>query len=157
MVAEDWKARKDAVFAAQEQALRGAEAREHEKAHALIIEGIRRFREAGIEPVALSAAPYAGGRRVKTHSRGWYLTSDRRLGLDEDGNFLVLTAPGGVLTRLRGAHIEPSLAQLVVGRGGRDGEQASLTELLAMRLEDPVAPAKRHGGIVGSAERRPLR
>ncbi len=128
------------VIAAQEQALHRARQAEHEKATVKIRTAIEKFRAAGIEPIPLRARPYTGSGTIRTALRGWYLKTDQSLGIDEDGRFYVLRVDGGILSRLRGATPEPSLAPLVVGRGARDGETFDIDELLQMRLEDPVRP-----------------
>lgn len=128
------------VIAAQEQALHRARQAEHEKATALIREAIVRFEEAGITPYPLRARPYTGSGTIRTGLVGWYLKKDRSLGIDTEGRYYVLRVSGDLLSRLRGATPDPSLAPLVVGRGARDGETFDLSRLLQMRLDDPVVP-----------------
>ncbi len=142
----EWSRHRAEVFAAQERALANAEHAEHSKATALIIDAIARFRAAGIASHPLKARPLRGRKPVPTRHVGWYLTSDRSVGVDESGNYFILTAPGDLRTRLRGATLEPTMAPLVVGRGGRDGEAIDLAELLEKRLADPVPPAHKPEG-----------
>ena len=54
--------------------------------------------------------------------------------VDEDGNFYILTAPLTLSQRLRGVKPEPAPPTLILGKGGRDGEQIDLTEALSMRI-----------------------
>lgn len=140
---EDWKSRRGEVLAAQERALETAAAREHEKATVMLREAAAQLQARGIEPHPLTAFPYRGRRPVKTSIIGWYLKSDRSVGMDIEGRYFILSAPGDLLTRLRGANLEPRRAPLVVGRGGRDGEAINLDELLALRLKAPVPPARK--------------
>lgn len=137
---EAWRARRAEVVRAQEEALVHARRAEHERATALLREGIAAFEAAGIAPIPLRARPDHGRGSVRTPLRGWYLTAARTLGVDTEARFYVLRAPGGILSRLRGADVPPSDAPLVVGRGARDGETVDLAELLRRRLADPVRP-----------------
>lgn len=137
---ETWRERRADVLRAQEAALEAARRDEHERATALLREGIAGFRAAGIAPIPLRALADHGRGSVRTSLTGWYLTASRTLGVDTEARFYVLRAPGGLLSRLRGVELEPRDAPLVVGRGARDGETVTLEELLRMRREDPVRP-----------------
>lgn len=137
---QDWTRQRREVIQAQENALRATRQAEHEKATARIRVAIAAYRDAGIAPVPLQARPYTGTGSIRTSLTGWYLKHDRSLAIDEEGRFYVMRVPGGILSRLRGATPEPSLAPMVVGRGARDGETFDIDELLQMRLEDPVRP-----------------
>ena len=75
------------------------------------------------------------GQSVKTDQVGWYLRKNRSLAIGEDGNYYVLTVPGGLRERLSGARLTPTPPPLVVGKGGRDGETGSLSDFLRWRLE----------------------
>lgn len=136
--AKTWSQQRAAVIAAQERALEHARRTEHEKATAILREYIERFEAAGIAPQPLRALPYKGSGTIRTPLRGWYLKQDRTIGVDTRARYYILRADGGLITRLRGAEIEPVDAPLVVGRGGRDGETFDLRELLEMRLQEPV-------------------
>ncbi len=133
-----WSQQRAEVIAAQEQALEHARRTEHEKATAILREYVERFETAGIAPRPLRALPFKGSGTIRTPLHGWYLKQDRTIGIDTRARYFILRADGGLLTRLRGAEIEPVDAPLVVGRGGRDGETFDLRELLEMRLKDPV-------------------
>ena len=65
---------------------------------------------------------------------GWYLKADKSVAVGEDGKFYILTAPLTLAQRLRGVKPEPSPPTLILGKGGRDGEQIDLTEALTMRI-----------------------
>lgn len=136
---QDWTRHRREVFEAKERALHAARQEEHEKATAMIREGIARFEQAGIEPVPLRARPYRGGGTIRTDLTGWYLKQDRSLAVDREGRYYVMRVDGGLRARLQGATPEPGLAPLIVGRGARDGDTFRLEELLERRLQDPVA------------------
>lgn len=140
-MADDWSTHRREVVDAQARALAHAREAEHAKATALLRDAARDFEARGIAPHPLRAHPYAGTRPVKTRIVGWYLTTDRTVGCDPEGRYYILSAPGDLRTRLRGAHVEATDAPLVVGRGGRDGESIDLTDLLALRRKSPVPPA----------------
>src|SRR5690606_36276655 len=65
---------------------------------------------------------------------GWYLRLDKTVGLGTDGEFYVLTAPLGLLDRVRGATLRPTPPPLVIGAGGKAGDSiapvAALDRLL---------------------------
>ena len=136
---QDWSQHRREAIKVKEQAMQAARLQEHERATALIREAIARFRAAGIAPVLLRARPYQGSGTLRTGLEGWYLKKDRSLAVDAEGRYYVMRVDGGLRARLRGAAPAPTLAPLVVGRGGRDGDSFRLEELLEMRLQDPVS------------------
>ncbi|SEJ22725.1 hypothetical protein SAMN05421637_1232 [Demequina mangrovi] len=89
---------------------------------------------AGLAPETLTARTYDGRSRVRTSVTGWYLKRDRSVGVGTDGSFYVLSTPGGLRERLRGAHLSPADPPLELGRGARDGESLPLDEALRKRL-----------------------
>lgn len=91
-------------------------------------------REAGIEPVRLTARPYQGGARYRTDVEGWYLKRDQSVAVGTDGLFYVLAVAGSLRARLTGAHLEPADPPLELGKGARDGESMPIQEALAKRL-----------------------
>jgi hypothetical protein len=111
--------------------------REAEAADArrLITAFVATARERGIAPEQLVARSYSNGATYSTKLRGWYIRSDRTLAVGDDGQYYVLTVPGGWRTRLTGASVAPSQPPLVVGVGARDGESRALADLLRDRLE----------------------
>lgn len=70
------------------------------------------------------------GRVVRTDKVGWYVDKKKTIGIGEDGQWYVLTVPSSALARFTGVKLEASSPELVVGRGGRDGESGDLTEFL---------------------------
>ncbi|WP_062386572.1 hypothetical protein [Demequina iriomotensis] len=105
------------------------------RAAAALLEGfVRDATTAGIVPERLTARTYDGRTRVRTSVTGWYLKRDRSVGVDTAARFYVLSTPGGLAERLRGAALSPSDPPLELGRGARDGESLPLAEALEKRL-----------------------
>ncbi|WP_062463689.1 hypothetical protein [Demequina soli] len=110
--------------------------REESRAAAVLLEAFARDAvAAGVRPETLTARTYSGQSRVRTQVSGWYLKRDRSVGVGTDGRFYVLSTPGGLRERLRGATLSPGEPPLELGRGGRDGESLPLTEAIRLRLE----------------------
>lgn len=100
----------------------------------MIREFARQAVAAGIPTERLTARTYGGGTRYRTQVEGWYLKRDRSVGVDTDGTFYVLSVPGSLLGRMRGAVVPPADPPLELGRGARDGESIPLADALANRL-----------------------
>jgi hypothetical protein len=111
---------------------RQAESRE---AAVLIAQFAREAAAAGVRTEVLTARSYNGQTRVRTQVTGWYLKRDRSVGVGTDGHFYVLSTPGGLRERLRGATLSPADPPLELGRGARDGESLPLMEALRKRLD----------------------
>lgn len=99
------------------------------RAKVLIDEFLATAKAQGLAPRPLKAITM-DGHVVKTDKMGWYLRTNHSIAIDTDGNYYSLTVPGGFMTRFTGVKLEPQLAPLVVGRGGRDGETGDLKEFL---------------------------
>ncbi|MBK7820204.1 MAG: hypothetical protein IPJ61_03800 [Tessaracoccus sp.] len=110
---------------------------EAERAKVLIDEFLVSIKAAGIAPQPLKATTL-DGHVVKTDKVGWYLRTNRSLGLDTEGNYYVLTVPGGFMERFRGVKLRPSLAPMTIGKGGRDGETGDLKEFLDWVLDGTI-------------------
>ncbi|MDO5535300.1 MAG: hypothetical protein Q4F65_11690 [Propionibacteriaceae bacterium] len=121
--------------AAQRMAELAASARrgEAQAAQALIDDFLVRVRAAGIPPQRLMATQL-DGREVRTDKTGWYVNKKRSVAIGEDGAWYVLTVPSSALSRFTGVKLEASDPELVVGRGGRDGESGDLADFLARVL-----------------------
>lgn len=120
------------------QQLADANARsEAARAQVLIDEFLVAAKQRGLEPRPLKARTL-DGHVVKTDKVGWYLRTNHSVALDTEGNYYSLVVPGGWKERLRGVKLEPTLAPLVIGRGGRDGETGDLTEFLAWTLDGSI-------------------
>ena len=79
---------------------------EAERAKVLIDEFLVSVKAAGLAPQPLKATTL-DGHVVKTDKVGWYLRTNKSLGLDAEGNYYVLTVPGGFMERLRGVKLTP--------------------------------------------------
>lgn len=123
---------------AEEAARRAELAAAHERgenkaAQALIDDFVTAAGERGVAPEPLRAT-LLSGQSVKTDKQGWYLRRNRSVAVGTDGNYYVLTVPGGLTERLRGVRLKPTPPPLVIGKGGRDGETGDLAEFLKRRL-----------------------
>ena len=117
----------------QADRLREREAAESAQAAEYLTRFISAARRTGLDPEPLVVRA-GDGKQAKTPYRGWYLKADKSVAVDEDGNFYILTAPLTLSQRLRGVRPEPAPPTLILGKGGRDGEQIDLTEALSMRI-----------------------
>lgn len=111
-----------------------ARAGESRQAATLISSFVADALGAGIEPTVLTARSYSSDARYRTNVAGWYIRRDRSVGVGTDGGFYILSAPGGLSSRLRGVELTPSDPPLELGRGARDGESLPLADALAKRL-----------------------
>lgn len=131
---DDWQARRRE--AADAQAARAARDRaaEVEKARALVAAFVAEARARGLATTPLRVR--AGDSRDTYASGlvGWYLRRDGSLGVAEDGEMYVLTAPKRLRSRLTGVTLTPDEPRLQAGIGGRDGESVALASLLELRL-----------------------
>lgn len=112
----------------------GNQRRESAAAQVLIDEFIAKAREVGLEPQPLRATLLTG-QSVKTDKSGWYLRRNRSLAIGEDGGYYVLTIPGGLAERIRGAKLSRTPPPIYVGAGGRDGETGELKWFLEQALQ----------------------
>lgn len=135
----DWQAERRAAADAHARALADREARESAKARAMLAEFVRRARQRGLEPEPLVVQGYGGKGTAKSQVKGWYLRVDRSVGVGEDGEFYVLTAPLTLLDRVRGVTVAPKPPPLVIGRGSGDGDSIDLAEAINRAL--PPEPA----------------
>ncbi|MDN4471781.1 hypothetical protein [Demequina zhanjiangensis] len=113
-----------------------ARAAEASQARALLADFVQSAREVGLSPEQLVARGYDGRGGYRTDVDGWYLKKDRSVAVGTDGEFYVMSVQGGLVARLRGAHLEPSDPPLELGRGGRDGESIPLSVALSRLLAD---------------------
>lgn len=107
---------------------------EAKAAQAVIDDFLVRVRERGIAPEPLLATQL-DGRRVRTDRVGWYVNAKRTLAIGEGGEWYVLTVPSSAFSRFRGVRLAASPPELVVGRGGRDGESGDLVDFLGRVLD----------------------
>ena len=117
------------------EATRKRRAAESVKAQVLVDGFVRDAKAAGLATTALVARPYSGGGRYRTGVQGWYLRSDRSIGVGVDGGYYHLVVSPQRWGRFRGVTLTPDDPPLQVGEGARDGESIALAALLALRLE----------------------
>jgi hypothetical protein len=114
---------------------------ESAKAQVLIDRFVEQATQAGLPTEELTARPWSGGGRYRTGVVGWYLRSNRSVGVGTDGAFYVLTVPPVRFGRWRTVRVDPTPPPLVVGRGAGDGEVFDLDVLLRQRLQWPRSDA----------------
>lgn len=133
-VSENWAQQR--TEAAREHAARLAARQdaEHVRAEEMLADFVRRAHDAGLEPEPLQVRGYGGRGTARTPLRGWYLRTDRTSAVSTDGDFYVLTAPLGLVDRLRGVRPAPRRPPLVLGAGGKDGDSIDLVDALERLL-----------------------
>lgn len=118
----------------QRQAHQRRREQDSAKAQVLLDEFVAEARRRRLPTEELTARPWNGGARYPTGVTGWYLRSDRSVGVGEDGRYYVLTVPPRRFGRWRTLALEPTPPPLQVGEGARDGESMALELLLRIRL-----------------------
>ncbi|TGY82643.1 hypothetical protein, partial [Cellulomonas shaoxiangyii] len=136
--AASWRDRRREAAAAHAEALAARQRAEAARARALIEEFLDGVRAGGPAPVPLHVRSYDGRARYRTPLQGWYLRRDETVGIDTDGAFYVLTAPGSLAARFRGVQPTPQDPPLVIGAGGKDGESIDLADALRRVLTGEV-------------------
>ena len=126
-----------AAYHAEVRRRRGEE--ESAKAQRLVDRFVEQALETGLPTEELTARPWSGGRRYRTGVVGWYLRTNRSVGVGTDGSFYVLVVPPVRFGRWRTVHVEPTPPPLVVGKGAGDGEVFDLDVLLQKRLRSAGA------------------
>jgi hypothetical protein len=107
---------------------------ESAEAQVLVDRFVEQARQAGLPTQELTARPWTGGGRYRTGVEGWYLRRDRSVGVGADGGYYVLVVAPVRFGRWRPVRVDPTPPPLQVGAGARDGESATLRELLDLRL-----------------------
>jgi len=131
---DQWGAQRRAAADAHAAALAQRQARESAQARVLLADFIRRARQKGLQPEPLIVQGYGGRGTARSQIRGWYLRLDHTVGVGEDGEFYILTAPLTLLDRVRGITIAPTDPPLVIGQGGRDGDTIEMADAIARIL-----------------------
>lgn len=125
----DWARQRTEAAREQERRLHARKEVEHAKARKILEEFVEVAR--GTLPTErLMVKGYGGRGSARSDVEGWYLRLDRTIGLGTDGSFYVLTAPLGVLDRVRGVKLTPTPPPLVIGAGGKDGDSIELVAAL---------------------------
>lgn len=132
--ARAWRDQRSEAASAHADALERRRAAETAQARTLLAEFVREARERGVAPVPLRARSYDGQSRYRTPLTGWYLRRNETVAVGTDGEFYVLSVPGGLRSLVTGARPEPSDPPLVLGKGARDGESIDLVDALAIAL-----------------------
>ncbi|HEV6955702.1 MAG TPA: hypothetical protein VKY86_20850 [Promicromonospora sp.] len=133
-MADDWAGKRAEAVRVQAERLRQRQDAEHARAEEMLHRFAETARAAGLEPEPLVVRGYGGRGTARTPLRGWYLRVDRSAGVATDGTFYVLTAPLGLLDRVRGVRPEPARPPLTLGAGGKDGESVPLADALERLL-----------------------
>lgn len=129
----DWAAQRTEAAAEQERRLHARKAVEHDKARAILDAFVQMAKER-LPVERLVVQGYGGRGSARSDVEGWYLRLDRTIGVGTDGSFYVLTAPLGVLDRVRGVQLEPTPPPLIIGAGGKDGDSIELVAALERLL-----------------------
>ena len=129
-----WRTRRRDAAVEHAEALARRQAGQARQARALIADFVREATAQGVPTSALQARSYDGRARFRTPLRGWYLRRNESVAVGTDGEFYILTVPGGLRARLRGATPVASDPPLILGKGGRDGESIDLVDALARAL-----------------------
>ncbi|MBD5786267.1 hypothetical protein IF650_08750 [Cellulosimicrobium terreum] len=132
---EDWRRQRTEAAEHQQRELDRRRERESAAARELIAGFVARAREQGLSPEPLRARSYDGRSVFRTDVVGWYLRRNQSVAVGTDGEFYVLSVPGGLRARLRGATLAPSDPPLILGKGGRDGESIDMADALAIVLD----------------------
>lgn len=144
---QDWVSERTAAAREHERRLHARQEAEHARAHAILGEFTAvALRRLPTEPLMVKG--YGGRGTARSDVEGWYLRVDRTVGLGTDGEFYVLTAPLGVLDRVRGVRLKSTPPPLVIGAGGKDGDSIDLVDALERLLpgwrdDDPDASLSR--------------
>lgn len=133
---EDWRARRREAADAHAAALAARQAAESARAREMIADFVTEAARRGVATEPLRAQGYGGRGSFRTGLQGWYLRRDRTVAIGTDGEFYVLTVPGGIAARWRGVAPAPHDPPLVIGAGGKDGESLDLDVALARVLGD---------------------
>ncbi len=129
MSERDWSAERREAAATHAERLRQRQQAEHDRAAALLRDFVAVARDR-LPAERLRVLGYGGRGSARSDVTGWYLRTDRAAGMSTDGEFYVLTAPLGVLDRLRGVTLTPTPPPLVSGAGGKDGDSIELVAAL---------------------------
>jgi hypothetical protein len=127
---DEWARQRAEAVRVQAERLAARQDAEHARAEEMLRDFVAVARTARLAPEDLLVQGYGGRGNARTGLKGWYLRVDRTLGVSTDGGFYVLTAPIGLLDRVRGTRLEPRRPPLVLGAGGKDGESVPLADAL---------------------------
>ena len=132
---DDWREQRRAAADAQAERAARARATEVEDARRLVAEFVSEARRRGLVTTELLVRAGDTSSTYRCGLVGWYLRRDGSLGVAEDGEMYVLTAPRSLRARISGLTMTPTQPRLQAGIGARDGESIALASLLALRLD----------------------
>jgi hypothetical protein len=127
---DEWARQRAEAVRVQADRLAARQDAEHARAETMLREFAAAAQAAGLEPEDLVVQGYGGRGTARTGLRGWYLRVDRSAGVSTAGDYYVLTAPLGLLDRVRGIRPEARRPPLTLGAGGKDGESMPLADVL---------------------------
>src|SRR5262245_34609659 len=122
------------------RAQRDRRAHESATAQVLIDQFVVRAAEDGLATEELLARPWSGRGRYRTGVVGWYLRSDRSVGVGRDGKYYVLVVPPVRFGRWRKVSLQPTPPPLVVGEGAGDGGPGALGVPLEWQWKQRPSP-----------------
>jgi hypothetical protein len=141
-MAEDAERRRDELTELANfhvEAQRRRDEQESAQAQLLLDRFVAQATAAGLPTEELTARPWSGRGRYRTGIVGWYLLTNRSVGVSVDGTYYVLLTVPVPFGRWRRVPIAPTPPPLQVGKGARDGESATLEAVLEKRLHWPTA------------------
>ena len=118
---QDWARERREAAAARARMLQARQEKEQAQAARIVGAFLAVARTEHLEPVALRARGYGGGR-ARTPLQGWYLRADETVALDTEGGYRVLTMPLSPRHRLLGVTPPCEPVPMTIGEGGRDGD-----------------------------------
>ena len=132
---DDWSEQRRAGVEAKAELAARARAVDVAQARELVACFVAEARERDLATSTLLVRVGGGRDTYRCGLVGWYLRRDGSLGIADDGEMYVLSAPRRMLARFTGVVLAPDEPRLQAGIGGRDGESIALATLLALRLD----------------------
>lgn len=133
-MADDWSEQRRAAVEAKAELAARARADEVARARVLVADFVAEARRRGIATTPLLVRAGDSRDTYRSDLVGWYLRRDGSLGIAEDGELYVLSAPRSLRARFSRVRLVPDEPRLQAGIGGRDGESVALATLLDLRL-----------------------
>jgi hypothetical protein len=127
---DEWSRQRAEAVRVQAERLAARQDAEHTRAEEMLRDFVAAARAAELAPEELQVQGYGGRGTARTGLKGWYLRMDRTLGISTEGDFYVLTAPVGLLDRVRGVRPDARRPPAILGAGGKDGESVPLADAL---------------------------
>lgn len=128
---ESWAEQRRRNAKIKAEALERQQAAESAQASEYLLQFVRAANALEVAPAPLEMRDGQGKRKSKTKINGWYLKADKSMAVDVDGKFYLLTAPLTLKEVFLGSQPTASPPPLILGKGGRDGEQIDLVDALS--------------------------